>query len=58
MHQGGGRDEGERVEVEVGPLHFFGSIPPAVNLFLLLRKIEKRQDLPNPLFHGTLPSIV
>jgi hypothetical protein len=41
-----------------GSLHFLGSIPPAVNPFLLLLKIEKRRDLPNPLFHGTLPSIV
>ena len=25
--------------------------------FLLLLKIEKRRDLPNPLFRGTLPSM-
>jgi hypothetical protein len=55
-HRGGGRDEGGRFDA--GPLHFFGSIPPAVDLFLLLLKIEKRRDLPNLLFHGTLPSIV
>jgi hypothetical protein len=38
--------------VVVVPLHFLGSIPPAVDLFLLLLKIEKCRDLPNPLFRG------
>jgi hypothetical protein len=30
---------------------------PVDPFFLLLLKIEKRRDLPNPLFGGTLPSM-
>jgi hypothetical protein len=41
-----------------GARHFLASIPPAVDPFLLLLKIEKCRDLPNPLFCGTLPSII
>jgi hypothetical protein len=33
------------------------SLVPVDLFFLLLLKIEKRQDLPNPLFRGTLPSM-